>query len=107
MGLESQLTQLEDLGRRVFQGNDMNVNEIIERINMVEDIDIVRTARRVLFGEKLESRFGFDNMKIWDGKTTRPTVLVQGPIGKKDALLNVNLTMEKWGLMGNGGNKWF
>jgi hypothetical protein len=48
-------------------------------------------------------------MKIWNGIITRPTVLVQGPITKNDALLKVNKTLENWGLMGNGigSNKWF
>lgn len=59
MGLESGLVQLEDLGKHVLSGpthDFVDVLEISRRIYLVTNDDIVRTARRVLLGDRTKSR---------------------------------------------------
>jgi processing peptidase subunit alpha len=101
MSLESQLVQLEDMGRQVLHNNKrLDVVEVCKRIDMVTCADLIRVARRVFLAEDKQSRFEFEDSKHWKSSTNGvPTVLVHGPlVGPKDSLWNVQKTMKKWGL---------
>lgn len=109
MNLESQLVQLEDLGRQVLMnGTRLDVVEMCRRIDAVGKDDLVRTARRVLYGEKNKSVYEFNGSKHWtpsgDG---RPSVVVHAPLFAKDSLLKIEETMGSWGLMGEEKKGWF
>lgn len=116
MGLESQLSQLEDLGRQVMffskklPEEQHSLNRVVDgvevckRIDMITKDDLVRTARRVLLGEKMKSVYEFPGSTHWEQSELgegRPTVLIQAPIfGDRDGFLKVEDTLKTWGLMG-------
>jgi processing peptidase subunit alpha len=103
MSLESQLVQLEDIGRQITQnGKYINVLEICKRIDMVSAADLIRVARRVFLAENRQSRFEFADTKHWTPTTDGiPSVVVQGALtGPKDSLHSVEKTIRKWGLFG-------
>lgn len=107
MALESQLVQLEDMGRQaLIYGKRMDVMEMCRRIDMVTQSDIIRVGRRVFLGETTPSSFDFNDefCKPWQPSGPwKPTILVEGPlVGKNDALWGVEKTLSKWGLVENG-----
>ena len=106
MSLESQLVQMEDMGRQALAyGKRMDVLEMCARIDLVTQSDVIRVGRRVFLGEKIPSVFDFKDEFCQPWEPTgpwKPTVLVQGPLtGKKDALWNIDESLSKWGLNAN------
>ena len=110
MSLESQLVQLEDMGRQALAyGKRMDVLEMCKRIDLVTQSDVIRVGRRVFLGEKIPSPFDFqdDFCKPWEPTGAwMPTVLVEGPLtGKKDSLWDIDDRLVKWGLA-KKSHKW-
>ncbi|TPX46209.1 hypothetical protein SeLEV6574_g03343 [Synchytrium endobioticum] len=93
MSLESKMLELEDIGRQVMvHGQRLSVNEMIRRIEDLTSEDLMRVARRIVLGEDIPSPLKYDDgwTRPWV-RTGRgnPTVLIQGPIGEKDPLTEV------------------
>ncbi|KAJ3260288.1 Mitochondrial-processing peptidase subunit alpha [Boothiomyces macroporosus] len=104
MSLESQLVELEDIGRQILlYGQRLDINEMCKRIDMVTTADVIRVARRVILGEPIPSPYQFNDgiTKPWTPNgPTNPTVYVEGPLsGPRDSLWKIDQTLAKWGLM--------
>jgi hypothetical protein len=75
-----------------------------KRIDALTPADLLRVARRVVYGEDTVSPLSYEGHEHWqrtgDGS---PTVLVYGPLfGEKDALWNVEREVGSWGLGRSG-----
>ncbi|TPX45264.1 hypothetical protein SeMB42_g04072 [Synchytrium endobioticum] len=106
MSLESKMLELEDIGRQVMvHGQRLSVNEMIRRIEDLTSEDLMRVARRIVLGEDIPSPLKYDDgwTRPWV-RTGRgnPTVLIQGPIGEKDPLTEVEKVLMEWGLNSRG-----
>ncbi|KAI8904711.1 peptidase M16 inactive domain-containing protein, partial [Gorgonomyces haynaldii] len=111
MNMESKLVQMEDIARQYFAyGHHVSVEEMTQRIDELDQKDLIRTAKRVLFGEQLEPPRTYNSGPdaVWKPKNVKPTVAFYGPVFQRDAINNVGETMAKWNL--NGPKKtlnWF
>ncbi|KAI8928244.1 Metalloenzyme, LuxS/M16 peptidase-like protein [Entophlyctis helioformis] len=103
MSLESKIVELEDVGRQVLNHNRrLSVVEMCRRIDLLTQADLVRVARRVIFGETIQSPldFGDDLAAHWTHTGTgEPTALVYGPlVGERDPLHAIGDTLSRWGI---------
>ncbi|KAJ3107354.1 Mitochondrial-processing peptidase subunit alpha [Phlyctochytrium planicorne] len=105
MSLESRSVELEDIARQVMvqNGKRVGVSEMCRRVDVVQEEDLVRVARRVVLGEEVKSplMFGDEGVKHWK---RRPgggvSVLVHGPLvgGRGDPLRRISRTLKEWGV---------
>ncbi|KAL2913653.1 Mitochondrial-processing peptidase subunit alpha [Polyrhizophydium stewartii] len=102
MSLESKIVELEDVGRQVLTHNRrLDVLEMCRRIDKLEPADLIRVARRVFFGEDIQSPLDFNDplSKHWvrtgNGEAT---LLAYGPLVKDDALQRAPEELAHWGL---------
>ncbi|KAJ1563318.1 Mitochondrial-processing peptidase subunit alpha, partial [Nowakowskiella sp. JEL0078] len=113
MGLESKMVEIEDIGRQVLMQNSrIGVGELCRRIDTVTAADVKRVVERVILGSDEKSPLNFGEvvgekgslLRHWkrsgDG---RPTVVVHGPLGERDALKGIEWALKDAGV---GGDKW-
>eukprot|EP00842_Homolaphlyctis_polyrhiza_P003964 jgi/Hompol1/4569/HPOL_003710-RA len=102
MSLESKLVELEDVGRQIqAYSRRLDVLEMCRRIDMLTTEDIVRVARRVIFGEEIRSPLDFGDKlaKHWvRSGNGAPTVVVHGPLDRADPLADVGSLLARWGI---------
>jgi processing peptidase subunit alpha len=99
--MESKSAQMEDMARQLMIIDEhCPVTETCKRIDAVEMQDVIRVARRVLFGEPLTSRFKFGNKFIQRPSTGRkhPSLTVYGPFtGSSDPIYRADDVLQQWG----------
>ncbi|KAJ3105430.1 Mitochondrial-processing peptidase subunit alpha [Phlyctochytrium bullatum] len=107
MSLESRSVELEDIARQVMlqNGHRIGVSEMCRRVDSLKEEDLVRVARRVLFGEDIRSPLEWGDpegvTKHWKRNPEgRASVLVHGPLvgGSADPLRRIGKTLRDWGL---------
>lgn len=106
MALESQVVELEDIGRQVLANSKrIDVVEMCARVDMVTAADVIRIGRRVFLGENIPSPYEFQGSVHWTPTGIwRPTVLVEGPLVEEDPLYEVENLISKWGLIGTSNS---
>ncbi|CCK70934.1 mitochondrial-processing protease subunit alpha KNAG_0F02710 [Huiozyma naganishii CBS 8797] len=86
MNLESKLVELEDMGRQIqLHGHKIQVNEMIEKIEKLTPMDIIRVAEQVFTGKVCNAGNG----------TGKPTIVMQG---KREAFGNPEAILKHYGL---------
>lgn len=108
MDMESKLSELEDIGKQIlFNGQRLHILDMCSRIEEVTLEDLIRVGKRVVLSQKIESPRSYSDSKPWtptgDG---RPTVLIQGPIFKDDALIRVDNQIREWGIGPGAAKRW-
>ena len=99
MNIESHVPALEETTKHVSHFKSVpDLRELCARIDVIEEEDIKRVVRRVVFNEDVTSRFEYPGMK--SAKRTGngfATLVVQGPFSEKDVVYKSESILKEWG----------